>query len=274
MIYTIHIFNILLPIFYLITFLAYVYDFVEEKSLLKNGKRLILFLTLIFHLFYILVRTAEFDHPPITTKYEIFTILAFSLACCYFVLELLTDIRGTGVFILFLSIIFQTVSSIFIKDLTQVPEVLKNRMLGMHVVSALLGYSGIAISAVHALLYILLYRSLKSKKYGLIFNRLPNIEILEKLSFSSMIIGFILLTISIVIGFVWLPEAFPNFSYLDPKLVTTGVVWILYGIVVILKLSGNLYGKKLVELSIAGFIVAMFSLVLGNILASSFHTFY
>lgn len=274
MIPAIHTINILLPIFYLVAFLTYIYDFVEEKSPFRNAKRLVLFIALVFQLFYIFARTIEFNHPPITNRFEIFTILAFSLACCYFVLELLTDIRGTGVFILFLSLIFQTISTIFIQDLVNVPEVLRNRMLGMHVISALLGYSGITISAVHSTLYLMLYHSLKTKKYGLIFNRLPNIEILEKLSFSSMIIGFVLLTISIVIGIVWLPEAFPNFSYFDPKLVTTGIVWVLYGVGIILKLSSNLYGRKFVNFSIAGFITAMFSLVLGNLLASSFHTFY
>jgi ABC-type transport system involved in cytochrome c biogenesis permease subunit len=274
MIPAIHSLNVLLPIVYLVTFLTYIYDFVEEKTPFKNAKRLVLFITLLIHFFYLLARTIEFNHPPITNKFEIFTVLAFSLACCYFVLELLTDIRGTGVFIIFLSLIFQIVSAIFIQDLINVPEVLRNRMLGLHVVSALLGYAGITISAVHAILYLMLYNSLKSKKYGLIYNRLPNIEILEKLSFNSMVIGFILLTISIVIGVVWLPQAFPNFSFLDPKLVTTGIVWILYGGVILFKFTSNLYGKKLVNFSILGFIVAMFSLVLGNVLASSFHTFY
>ncbi|HPN38259.1 MAG TPA: cytochrome c biogenesis protein CcsA [Melioribacteraceae bacterium] len=274
MIPVIHTLNIVLPILYLVTFLTYVYDFVEDKSLFRNAKRLFLFITILIQVFYLFARTIEFNHPPITNKFEIFTVLAFSLACCYFVLELITDIRGTGIFILFLSLVFQIISTIFIQDLVSVPEVLRNRMLGMHVISALLGYSGITISAVQSLLYLMLYHSLKTKKYGLIFNRLPNIEILEKLSFNSMIIGFILLTISIFIGIVWLPEAFPNFSYYDPKLITTALIWVLYSIGILLKLTSNLYGRKFVNFSIAGFIIALFSLILGNVLSSSFHTFY
>ena len=40
-------------------------------------------------------------------------------------LELLTDIRGTGAFIILFSLVFQLVSSIFIQDLMEVKEVLK-----------------------------------------------------------------------------------------------------------------------------------------------------
>ncbi|MCL4550393.1 MAG: cytochrome c biogenesis protein, partial [Bacteroidetes bacterium] len=88
----------------------------------------------------------------------------------------------------------------------KVPEVLRNRLLGLHVISALLGYSGIIISAVYGVLFWLLYRNLKENKFGLIFNRLPSLEILEKLSFYAAVIGFILLTLAIVIGIICLPQ--------------------------------------------------------------------
>ncbi len=274
MISAVHGLNIVLPIFYLITFVGYVFDFVNEKSPLQNSKRIFLFLTVTIHVFYLLARTIEFNHPPITNKFEIFTVLAFALSFSYFLLELLTDIRGTGIFIILISLIFQLVSTAFIKDLFDVKEILRNRLLGLHVISALLGYSGITISAVHGTLFLMLYNALKSNRFGLIFNRLPNLEILEKLCFYAMVIGFLLLTISITIGIVWLPQAFPKFSYADPKLITTGLVWIIYGVGLLIRIFSNLYGRKLVLFSIFGFVTAMISLVLGNILATSFHTFY
>ncbi|MFH0736570.1 MAG: cytochrome c biogenesis protein CcsA [bacterium] len=274
MISAVHGLNFVLPLFYFVTFLGYVFDFVNEKSPLQNSKRIFLFLTVTIHVFYLLARTIEFNHPPITNKFEIFTVLAFALAFSYFLLELLTDIRGTGIFIILFSLVFQLISTMFIKDLVDVKEVLRNRLLGLHVISALLGYSGITISAVHGTLFLMLYKSLKLNKFGLIFNRLPNLEILEKLSYYAMVIGFLLLTISITIGIVWLPQAFPKFSYADPKLITTGLVWIIYGVGLLFRIFSDLYGRKLIIFSIIGFIIAIISLLLGNIFATSFHTFY
>lgn len=271
---TLQIINFLLPVFYLTTFSVYLFDFWAEKKLLINAKRIFLFLTLIIHLIYLLIRTIEFDHPPITSKFEIFSILAFSIAFSYFVLELLTDIRGTGSFIIFFALIFQIISSIFIEYNYIVPDVLRNRLLGLHVISALLGYSGITISAVYGLLFLILYKNLKSNTFGLVFNRLPNLELLEKLSFYSVLIGFVLLTIAIIIGIIWLPSAFPNFSYADPKLIGTAFVWLVYGAGIVSKLAANWYGKKFIVFSLSGFVLAMLSLLITSTYANTFHAFY
>jgi len=270
----IHFLNVLLPILYLGTFSVYFYDFMKGEKKFVNVKRLFIFITLFTHLIYLLLRIFAFDHPPITNVFEIFTVLAFSITFSYYVLELVTDIRGTGPFIIIISFVFQLISSMFIADQVEVREVLKNNLLGIHVINALLGYSGFTISAVYGFLYLILYKDLKHNRFGLIFNRLPNLEVLERLSFYSAVIGFILLTISITIGIVWLPKAFPEFSYFDPKLIGSGLVWLLYCGGIVSKTIIKWRGKKLMLLSITGFLIAIFSTIITNFLAKSFHSFY
>jgi len=114
----------------------------------------------------------------------------------------------------------------------------------------------------------------KLNKFGLIFNRLPNLEVLERLSLYSAIIGFVSLTIAIIIGIIWLPVAFPEFSYADPKLIGSTLVWLLYAVGITSKTIGNWRGKRLVILSITGFVVAIISTILSNFIAQSFHSFY
>ena len=267
-------FNILLPFLYIITFTIYSYDFTKGGKKFVNSKRLFLFLTLLAHAFYLILRTIYFDHPPITNVFEIFTVLAFSISFAYFILELVTDIRGTGPFIIIISILFQVISTLFIPDVTVVKEVLRNHLLGFHVFSALVGYAGISISAVYGILYLILYKEIKLNKFGLIFNRLPNLETLETLSFYSAVIGFVFLTIAITIGIIWLPKAFPHFSYADPKLIGTATVWILYGVGILSKVFGKWKEKKVILLSIIGFILAILSTTITNFLSKSFHSFY
>ncbi|MCW8824170.1 MAG: cytochrome c biogenesis protein CcsA, partial [Ignavibacteriaceae bacterium] len=67
---------------------------------------------------------------------------------------------------------------------------------------------------------------------------------------------------------------FPHFSYMDPKLIGTTLVWLLYAIGITSKVLGKWRGKKLVILSISGFTVAIISTILSNFLAQSFHSFY
>jgi HemX protein len=271
---SIAILNAVLPFLYLAVFAVYAYDFFNEKKALSNSKRIFLFLALLFHVYYLISMTMELNHPPITNKFEIFSIIAASIAFSYFILELLTDIRGTGAFIIFFSLVFQTISSLFIVHNYVVPEVLRNRLLGLHVINALLGYSGITISAVYGLLYMMLYKNIKANKFGLVFNRLPSLEILERLSFYSAVIGFVLLTVAMIIGMVWLPGAFPHFSYFDPKLIGTVFVWLIFGIGILSKVLGAVYGKRVILFSLIGFAVAILSLIVTNTLAKTFHSFY
>jgi ABC-type transport system involved in cytochrome c biogenesis permease subunit len=266
--------NGLLPFLYVFSFAIYFYDFMKGGKQFINSKRLFLFLTLFIHLIYLVMRTLAFDHMPITNVFEIFTVLAFSISFAYFILELLTDVRGTGPFIIIISIIFQVISSLYIEDLVEVKDVLRSNLLGLHVISALLGYSGITISAVYGFLYLTLYKEIKLNKFGIIFDRLPNLEILEKLSFYAAIFGFILLSFTIIIGIIWLPVAFPDFSYTDPKLVGTSIVWLLYGIGILSKIFGKWRGKKVIFLSIVGFIIAIASTMFTNFISRSFHSFY
>lgn len=273
MLETIHLLNYSLPVLYAVIFSVYLVDFFKDKPVLHNVKRIFLFVTLIIHTVYLLLWTIHFDHPPITTKFEIFTVLACSVAFSYFLIELSSDIRATGSFIILFSLVFQTISSIFIQDLIDVPAVLKNRLLGLHVISALFGYAGITISAVYAILFTVQYKKIKLNQFGLIFNRLPSLEMLEKLAVNSVIVGFALLTIAILIGTIWLPSAFPNFSLLDPKLLSTAVVWLIYGVGIITRYTTGLYGKKFMIYSITGFVAALIALSTTGILGSSFHQF-
>ncbi|HED07926.1 MAG TPA: cytochrome C biogenesis protein [Ignavibacteria bacterium] len=266
--------NVLLPILYIITFIIYSYDFGRGNNKYANSKRLFLFITLLVHLSYLLLRTMKFEHPPITNVFEIFTVIAFAIAFSYFILELLTDIRGTGPFIIIFSVLFQTISSIFITDEFFVKEVLKNNLLGFHVFTALIGYSAITISAVYGFLYLMLYKEIKTNRFGLIYERMPNLEVLEQLSFYSAVIGFAMLTIAIIIGLIWLPQAFPKFSFIDPKIIGTALVWILYGVGILSKVLGKWQGKKLVAILIGGFLIAILSTMVTNFISQSFHSFY
>ena len=161
------------------------------------------------------------NHPPITSVFEIMSLLAASITVAYVYIEWRTHTSNTGTFILLLAFAFQTVSSLFIRDNIAIPEYLHSLVLGFHVSAALLGYTGISLSAVYGFLYLMLYHEIKSTRFGLIYSRLPSLETLETMSHRSEVFGFAMLSIAIGIGLLWLPRVFDSFSYWDPKLVGT-----------------------------------------------------
>lgn len=263
-----------MPLLYVVLVGIYASSFFGKIPSVEPFKTPALILTVVLHVLYIGLRTVAFDHPPITTVFEIMTMLAACIAVAYTYIELRTKASNTGVFILLLACVFQVVSSLYIRDLSEIAPILRSRLLGFHVTTALLGYTAISLSAVYGFLYLMLYREIKSSSFGLIYNRLPNLEMLEKMSSKSEIFGFIMLTVAIAIGLIWLPRAFDNFSYLDPKLVGTMAVWVLYATSLAAKKRLGWQGRKMMIVSLIAFGFVFLSMTVINMYLSGFHSFY
>lgn len=265
--------NVLLPFAYAFAVVAYGASFYSETVSPGRLKRSALITVFTVHAVYIFARSIAFDHPPATNVFEILTLLAFTTTTSYVVIEYRTGQRETGFFILFLALIFQTGSSLFIQDLLEVPEILRSPYFGAHVTSALAGYSAITLSAVYGFLYLMLYHQIKEVRFGTVYRKLPSLENLERMSILSATLGFLFLAVAMVAGFVWLPKAFTDFSYTDPKLLGTIVIWVIYGAALFAQRSGRWKGRRLMIMAIVGFVVSVFSMTVVNMFLTGFHRF-
>jgi len=266
--------EIALPLLYFATIWVYARAFFSNIRPAERLSTPLLFATLLTHGFYIAMRTAELRHPPITSVFEIFSLMAFTVALVYAYIEWRLKIKSTGYFILILPFFFQLVSSIFIREVSEVPPILQSNLLGFHVLSALLGYAAITISAVYGFLYLMLYHEIKFSGFGVVYKRLPNLETLERMSFTATLFGFVLLTVAIIAGIAWLPRITQEVSYTDPKLFGTFAIWLIYAAGLAAKRLKHWQGRRMMILSVFGFATAMFSMTVINIFLSSFHKFY
>ena len=97
---------------------------------------------------------------------------------------------------------------------------------------------------------------------------------LERMSFTATVFGFLLLTVAIVVGLVWMPKVFGNIPYTDPKLFGTIAIWLIYAVGLTAKKVARWQGKRIIVLSLFGFAIAMFSMTIINIFLSGFHKFF
>ena len=130
------------------------------------------------------------------------------------------------------------------------------------------------LSAVYGFLYLMLYHDIRSSRFGLIYNRLPNLETLETMSNRGEVFGFWALTVAIGVGLFWLPRVFKDFSYLDPKLIGTMAVWALYAMGLSAKRKFGWQGRKMMIMSLIGFCIVFFSMTVINLYLSGFHSFH
>lgn len=266
--------NYSLPIFYFLLVWVYGKAFFADKSWAKHFKTPFLIGTLAFHLFYLAARTAAFRHLPVTTVFEIFSTLAFSVSATYCIIEFLSHRKETGYFILNIAFFFQLISTFFIKDTPIVPEILRSPFFGTHVSCALTGYAAITIAGAYGLMYLILYHEMKSSRFGAIYKKLPTLESLERMTMTAIKLVVVLLGTAISFGIIWLRQVYQNEYYADPKLIGTIIIWLMYVALVIARKHFFIQGRKIMIFSIAGFLVSFFSMTVINIYFSEFHRFY
>src|SRR5574342_27113 len=92
--------NIVLPGLYFIVVWTYGKAFFADTVWAKNFKTLFLSVAVFLHLTYLLIRTVQFNHPPVTTIFEILTVLSFCIAAAYLFIEFRSQVRETGYFII------------------------------------------------------------------------------------------------------------------------------------------------------------------------------
>lgn len=274
----VEILNIILPLLYLTAVVCYGISFFRKNAANSKTacfmKRPLIISIIILQFIYFVLRSVEYQHAPITSSFEIMTLLAFSITITYMYIEMKTGVVDTGFFMLLIAGVLQIVSSIFIEEIKEINPVLKNWLLGFHVSFALIGYSAITIAGIYGFLYLMLYKNLKQNQLGAFYKRLPSLQLMEKLSYNALVFGCIFLAMTLIIGLIWLPRAIKEFSYTDPKLISTIVIWLVYTAVIISKRTGKIHSKTVMTFAFYGFIFAIFSVAIVNIFLTSFHRFY
>ena len=262
----------LLPVLYALSFIVYGLGFATNAPLALRLARPLLLTAVIVNVIYLLAYTVYFEHVPMVNVYQVLGAVGFAVAVIYLWVESRTGTPHTGPFILVLVLVFQIVNSLFPKLDREVPEILRSTLFSIHVSAAVLGYSAFAVAAVYGLLYLLQYRVIRGKRFGLLFRRLPSLDILDRMNTAAAWAGFLLLTVAIVAGSLWSSRIFGGVK-IDPKVLVAILTWVVYG----LSLAGHHFtswrGPRMAFSSVVGFVVVLFSMFAVNFWLTKFHIF-
>jgi ABC-type transport system involved in cytochrome c biogenesis permease subunit len=198
------------------------------------------------------------------------SLFAWMLAGSYGFLLLRHREGSTGPFLIPLVILALGVSMVAQGS----PEPMNPKLMGpifaWHVTMAILGYAALTLSFILALLYLKQVRQLHRRKLGVLFLRLPALDVLSNLHRTTVVIGTTALTVATVLGLFWAKRNWG--TYWDPKVVFT---FLIIGIYLFTLFPGTtgLRGKKQMLVSIGGFILLMFSYTIVNLFITQEHVF-
>ena len=113
-------------------------------------------------------------------------------------------------------------------------EALISELLFIHITFAILSYAAFAMSFVFAILYLLVYKILKKKKWSKQFGRLPSLTSNDNWHESVHLHGIPLLFVSLILGMQWAHVALDEWSFFDMKIIGSFILLAIYGFVLFL----------------------------------------
>lgn len=209
---------------------------------------------------------------PLASRGEVFTTIALSIVVVHTLLELLHRERTTGFLLFSVATLFMTLGLASPPAGSEVNEILRQPWFGVHTLSATLGYTAFAVSAVYSTLFLFLYGDLKQRRFGLLYERIPSLDDVSTMAIRSATLGFGFLTAAILVGaFLWVRTLDVPFHQ-DPKIVSVLIVWVVYGTGIGLHFFTRWRGIRCIGITLAAFVLMVLSSWLVPALLGSSHS--
>jgi ABC-type transport system involved in cytochrome c biogenesis permease subunit len=191
---------------------------------------LLLLAAFALHTAAMLMRGFRLNHCPVTNLYEATMFAMWTIVAVYLAVGLWSRLRFLGAFaspVLFGIGVFALMPGLDAAHEAR-PE-LPAAWTSVHAALMCLAYGAFGLASVAALMFLTQERNLKTHKLQAVFSLMPPIQRLEAVVGRLLVTGFALLTLGLAIGAFGLVHLeHPNTYRGDPKIVWSGLVWLLY----------------------------------------------
>jgi ABC-type uncharacterized transport system permease subunit len=243
------------------------------KALSGRLGTLLLAAGLVTHYFALWERSRGLHTVPYHDLYGAMSLFGWLLALTYLGLEIYHRQRSVGALILPVILVFFLAAHLAPADRLSPPEA-HGPSFAFHVALSILAYSAFALSFVLSLIFLIEERLLHNHKLGDIVWRLPPLELLERMSQSSVLVGLVSIAIGTALGFLWVDRLSSKYSFYDPKYAITLVVLALYAVYFRLARKTAWRGARASKLCIFNFVVVFLSFTVVNLYLSHSHRYF
>lgn len=208
----------------------------------------------------IVLRWMQTGHFPYWGKYEIFNSYAWGAIALYLLIMLIKpELKITGV-VFFPAAFFMTgIALTHSAEIKEIPGSYFTYWLGVHIAFAKLAYGAALVAAFFGGLYLLKSRAAEKGQKSVILNWGPPLEEIDGYVYKFAVFAFITLNIMIGAGAVWGFKAWGRYWGWDPIESWSLVTWLVYGILLHLRVTMGWRGRKIAWLSIVALVVIVFS---------------
>ncbi len=260
--------------FYVASLALYVWLLYSNRPWVGFGATTMLAGGLVLHYFRLMERARALDSVPYQDLPGSISLFAWLLGLTYLGLEAFHRQRSVGAFVLPFVFALALLSTVFAPEQPPAPPEAHSALFALHVTLNILAYSAFAISFVLSVIFLLQNRMLRDRTPGRTFWRFPALEVLERMSRSSVAVGLLALAVGMALGFIVSRQVRGQAWTNDPKELVSVLILACYGAYLWLGRTTAWRGARASWLCVANFVVVIFSLTVVNLYLSEFHRFF
>lgn len=266
--------------FVVITVLAYLASMGLYIRFLYTGKEFtgrlataLMFLGLVAHYLALLMRAKGTHTVPYHDLQGSMSLFGWLLAVTYLCLEIYHRQRTVGAFVLPVILAF-FFSAYLVPGHSSNPTTVHGVVFALHVTLSILAYAAFALSCVLSLMYLAEERVLRMRRLGEVVWRLPPLELLERMSHTSVLLGLITIAVGTGLGFLAVDRLPGQQAYFDPKYMVTLLVLVLYAAYFQLARTTAWRGARASKLCVFNFALVVISFTVVNLYFSAHHRYF
>ncbi len=203
--------------------------------------------------------------------HEVQSTLSLLIATAFLVILAIYRTVSFGIFALPLAFLLTLPSALGPDQYTFSSPLVRGGWIFIHVTALLAADAALIFSLLASLLYLVQERRLKDKHMPGFLTWLPPLDTMDRIAQNTLVLGFCGMTLGLIVGSFIAQEKVGPAYFLDPKVLLSFVMWVLYVVMLFVRRSTGLRGRRAVYLSSMVFLL-MLSVWAAN-LFSSVHRF-
>ncbi len=253
--------------------LGYLWFLASQRERAALLARLATGLGVLAHAGFFLTRWAASGYFPITNLFESLNFFSWTILISFIALQTRLAAPVLGAIIVPIAFLLSAFSLTLDATVAPLAPALQSRWLYVHTTLAFVGDAFFVVAFAGGLLYLVQERQLKRHRAGGMYHRLPSLDVLDRINYRSLTIGFPLLTLGIITGAVWAENAWGSYWQWDPKETWSLITWFIYAALVHARLTVGWRGRKAAWLSIVGFLAVLFTFLGVSLLLGGLHSY-